>query len=153
MEPDKVEYTVNIFPVKVLPTSVLNDKLDVVKLVVWIVDPVRVVPVNAPVKILDAMIELNDNDGRMRVDAVSVHVTLFTALKVSAARLDVVIVLAVSVEILTRSKIELATYSSELSASVLVTILFSLKSGVQFCLPLELTVKTYPSLIKDPSGL
>ena len=144
---------VNVLPVSVLPVSVLNEKLDVVKLVVWMVDPIRLVTVNAPVTILDAMIESNDNDGRSRVDAVSVHVTLFTALKVLVTRVDVVIVLAVSVEILTRSNIELATYSSELSASVLVTILFSLKSGVQFCLPLELTVKTYPSLIKEPSGL
>lgn len=117
------------------------------------VDPIRLVTVNAPVTILDAMIESNDNDGRSRVDAVSVHVTLFTALKVLVTRVDVVIVLAVSVEILTRSNIELATYSSELSVNVLRTRLFSFKSGVQFCLPLELTVKTYPSLIKEPSGL
>jgi hypothetical protein len=132
---------------------VLNEKFDVVKLVVWMVDPIRFVAVNAPVTILDAVIESNDNDGRSRVDAVSVHVTLFTALKVLVTRVDVVSVLAVSVEILTRSNIELATYSSELSVSVLRTRLFSFKSGVQFCFPLELTVKTYPSLIKEPSGL
>ena len=131
----------------------LNEKFDVVKLVVWMVDPIRFVAVNVPVTILDAVIESNDNDGRSRVDAVSVHVTLFTALKVLVTRVDVVSVLAVSVEILTRSNIELATYSSELSVSVLRTRLFSFKSGVQFCFPLELTVKTYPSLIKEPSGL
>lgn len=56
-------------------------------------------------------------------------------------------------EIVVESNIEVDTYKSELRVNVLRTIRFRLRSGVQFCLPLELTVKTYPSLMNEPSGL
>ncbi len=72
---------------------------------------------------------------------------------VETVTLDRFVVLTESDEIDVESNLEVDTYKRELRVKVLRTIRFKLRSGVQFCLPLELTVKTYPSLMKEPSGL
>jgi len=73
--------------------------------------------------------------------------------KVETVTLDKFVVLTERDEIDVESNLEVDTYKRELRVNVLRTIRFKLRSGVQLCLPLELTVKTYPSLMNEPSGL